>query len=172
MIFKQSRKLLFFSTFLSILFLTGCASVNFFQARWELAEVLSSDEKTDIAFNFCVLDSMDIGCNSFNLTSNSLLMELEVLSSDVASVDSVVFELPEAGSYCTADTGNGFLTTTDNEIYTVFFTTDEAALEQECDFSAYVGQDVQLGFEAALTLTDGSTIVETGNATDTIFADE
>lgn len=170
---KQCRWMLFVSAIISLLFLASCTSLNFFQAQWELAEALDEDEeKADVAFNYCVLESDDLACNSFNLTSDSLKMELEVLSSDVASIDSVVFELPTAGEYCTADTGNNFLTTTDGETYTVFFTTDEEALEDECNFASYVDQDVQLNFEVTSTLSDGSTVTEAGNATDTIFADE
>ncbi len=149
-------------------------SFNFFQAQLELAEALDDDEEdADVEFNFCVLDSDDLACNSFTLTDDSLTMELEVLSSDIASVDSVVFELPDLGYYCTADTENGFLSTSDGETYTIFFTTDEGALEDECDFSSYVGQDIQVSFEVTETLSsDGSTVTEEGDATDTIFADE
>jgi hypothetical protein len=171
----KQKQIFFFSVLILIMMVSSCTtSFNFFQAQWELTEALDEDEeKSDVAFNFCVLDSDDLACNSFNLTSDSLTMELEVLSSDIASVDSVVFELPDIGYYCTADTGNGFLTTSDEETYTVFFTTDEGALEDECDFSSYVGQDVQLLFEVTETLSsDGSTVTEEGDATDTIFADE
>ncbi|PIN79902.1 hypothetical protein COV16_01840 [Candidatus Woesearchaeota archaeon CG10_big_fil_rev_8_21_14_0_10_34_8] len=148
--------------------LAGCTA-NFFQAQVDLAEATDEDgEDSDVDFNFCTLESDYLYCKAFELTSNTLNFVIEVTSSDVESVDSVVFELPDSGVYCTADTGNGFLTTDDYEDYTAAFTVGDDSLEEDCVFDEYAGQDVQMAFQVTLTLTDGSTVTEEGDVTDTI----
>ncbi len=123
-----------------------------------LAACTATLPQGDIVFNFCDVDENEyIDCPTISLSTDTITMTIEVTSSDVASVDSVVFELPEEYIYCSTDPTT--LTTTDKETYTV---------ELLCDLSGYEEQNTQLAFTVTATLTDGSTVSITGDAEDWI----
>lgn len=137
-----SKKYLHFSVFALLMALGACT------AQFEQGEVV---------LNFCDADSTDyIDCTEFGLTPDTITMELETTASDVTSIDSVVFELPEAGVYCSTDADN--ISTADAEVYDV---------EVSCiDLADYEDQNTQLSFTVTMTLSDGSTVTETGVAED------
>ncbi|MEK6922023.1 MAG: hypothetical protein AABX82_09090 [Nanoarchaeota archaeon] len=136
------KKYLLFTTLLLTLFLTNCTALL---------------EEGEVVFNFCDLESDYIDCSEIALTTTTIEMGLDVLSSDVTSVDSIIYELPDEEVYCTADTSDGSLAANDDESYSI---------EASCDLSSYEDQNTQLAFSVTLTLTDGRTVTEEGTAED------
>lgn len=136
------KKYIIFGILLSVLFLVSCTALL---------------DQGEVVFNFCDLESDYIDCSEIALTPTTIEMGLEVLSSDVTSVDTIIYELPDEEAYCTADTSDGSLTANDDESYTI---------ESNCDLSSYEDQNTQLAFSVTMTLTDGSTVTEEGTAED------
>ena len=136
------KKYLIFTTLLLTLFLTNCTVLL---------------DQGEVVFNFCDLESDYVDCGEIALTTTTIEMGLDVLSSDVASVDSVVYELPDEDVYCTADTSDGSLFANDDGSYSI---------EASCDLSSYEDQNTQLAFSVTMTLTDGSIVTAEGNAED------
>lgn len=114
-------------------------------------------EQGEIVLNFCDTDSTEyIDCAEFGLTPDTITMELETMTSDVASIDSVVFELPEAGVYCSTDADD--ISTGEDDVYEV---------EVGCtDLTGYEDQNTQVSFTVTMTLSDSTTVTETGVAED------
>lgn len=120
-----------------------------------LAACTATLPQGDIVFNFCdEKENEYIDCSVIALTTTEIVMDLDLLSSDVASVDAVVYELPN-GELCSTDATT--LTATDDDTYGV---------KLACDLSAYEEQNTQLAFTATVTLTDASTVQITGEAED------
>ncbi|MBI5073083.1 hypothetical protein HZA99_04655 [Candidatus Woesearchaeota archaeon] len=121
-----------------------------------LSACTASLPQGDIVFNFCDIDTNDyISCPTIALSASEIDMTLVSNSSDVVSIDSVAYELPDAGVYCSTDSTT--LTTDDAETYSIAL---------PCDLSAYSEQNTQLSYTATVTLNDGSTISITGKAED------
>ena len=126
---------------LSVFFLTACTATL---------------PQGDIVFNFCDIDTNDyISCPTIALSTDEIDMALVSNSSDVASIDSVIYELPDEGVYRSTDSTT--LTTDDDETYSVAL---------PCDLSLYTEQNTQLSYTVGVTLTDGSTVEITGEAED------
>lgn len=136
------KKYLLFATLLLTLFLTNCTALL---------------EEGEIVFNFCDLESDYIDCSEIALTTTTIEMGLDVLSSDVTSVDSIIYELPDEEVYCTADPSDESLIDNEDGSYSI---------EASCDLSSYEDQNTQLAFSVTLTLADGSTVTEEGTAED------
>ncbi len=130
------------TTLVLTLFLTNCTALL---------------DQGEVVFNFCDLESDYIDCSEIALTTTTIEMGLDVLSSDVVSVDSIIYELPDEEVYCTADTSDGSLIDNEDGSYSV---------EASCDLSSYQDQNTQLAFSVTLTLADGSTVTEEGTAED------
>jgi hypothetical protein len=159
-------------TLVTLMLLTGCA--DFFSAQFEATENLASGEEPEQGevlaagdFNYCILEDQDIACDVVELTTTTVYMELEVADSDIATLDSIVFELPDPAYHCTASTENGLMWSDDAEMYYVQFATADA--EEGCDYlSNYVGQDTVLAFQLSLTRDDGSSETLSGSAEDLV----
>jgi hypothetical protein len=121
-----------------------------------LAACTAETQQGNIVFNFCDIDTTYIDCPQVSFSIDEITMRLDVLSSDGLSVDSILYELPDEGIYCTADAASG-LVQEDSNSYLV---------ETACDLSSYEGQNTQLTITVTLTLTDGTTITETGSVED------
>ncbi len=121
-----------------------------------LAACTAETQQGNIVFNFCDIDTTYIDCPQVSFTTDKINMRLDVLSSDVLSVDSILYELPDEGVYCTADSISGLMQEDDNTYL----------VETACDLSSYEGQNTQLTITVTLTLTDGTTITETGSVED------
>lgn len=110
----------------------------------------------NIVFNFCDIETNKyISCPNIALSASEIDMTIVSNSSAVVSVDSVVFELPEEGTYCSTDSTT--LTSDDSKTYTIAL---------PCDLSEYTEQNTQLAYTATVTLADGSTVEITGKAED------
>ena len=141
----MTKKILYFGIF-ALLIVIGACTAQF--------------EQGEVVLNFCVTDSTDyINCTEFGLTPDTITMELGTTTSDVTRIDSVVFELPEAGVYCSTDEDD--ISTADAEDYDV---------EVSCaDLLDYEDQNTQLSFTVTMTVSDGTTsttVTETGVAED------
>jgi hypothetical protein len=136
------KKYMLLGTLVLTLFLTNCTVLL---------------NQGEVVFNFCDLESDYIDCSEIALTTTTIEMGLDVLSSDVASVDNIIYELPDEGVYCTADTSDNSLLDNEDGSYSV---------EASCDLSSYEDQNTQLAFSVTMTLTDGSTATEEGIAED------
>lgn len=113
-------------------------------------------QQGEVVLNFCDIDSDDyIGCTEIGLTTDTIMMSLESLSSGVVSIDSIVFELPEEGVYCSTD--NDDIISADGENYDITVS---------CDLTDYENQNTQLSFTVTMTLSEGTTVTETGVAED------
>jgi hypothetical protein len=166
----MKHMILFISLAILLVSITACTpEYNFFAAQTDASSYLEGDEDTvDVDFNFCTVTDEEhyISCEAFALTADTLSMEIEVTSSDVATLDGIVFELPDEGKYCTADVGNEYLWTEDGENYYVHFSAADAG--EDCDFSSYVGQDTQLAFQLTLTTIAGDVVTLEGDVEDKI----
>lgn len=121
-----------------------------------LAACTAETQQGNIVFNFCDIDTTYIDCPEVSFTVDEITMRFDILSNDVVSIDSVLYELPDEGIYCNADATYGLIQE-DEDTYLV---------ETACDLSSYEGQNTQLTITVTLTLADGTIITETGSVED------
>ena len=96
------KKYVLFATLLLTILVTNCTALL---------------DQGEVVFNFCDLESDYIDCSEIALTTTTIEMGLDVLSSDVTSVDSITYELPDEEVYCTADPSDGSLAANDDGSY-------------------------------------------------------
>lgn len=122
-----------------------------------IASCTATLEQGEIVFNFCDADTANyIDCTAISLTTDTIVMQFEPTSSDVASIDSIILELPDEQVYCSSEADD--ITFDNDGVYNVLIACDALA--------SYENQNTQLAFTVTMTLSDGSTVTETGSAED------
>ena len=122
-----------------------------------IASCTATLEQGEIVLNFCDADTTDyIDCTAISLTTDTVVMQFETTSSDVVSLDSIILELPDEEVYCSSEADD--ITSDDDGVYDVLIACDA--------LGDYEDQNTQLAFTVTLTLSDDSTVTETGSAED------
>ncbi len=122
-----------------------------------LASCTATLDQGEIVLNFCDADTTDyIDCTAISLTTDTVVMQFETTTSDVSSFDSIILELPDEEVYCSSDADD--ISSDDGSVYDVIIACDS--------LGDYEDQNTQLAFTVTMTLSDGSTVTETGSAED------